>query len=90
MSAVAEGWAGDADAADALLVSGAVALAPANESGGVVPMAAVLGPTTPVWVAELAEAGVAAWAPLGQGSGDGTGGGFRGRDGTPRLYPPAA
>ena len=67
---VAEGWAADPEAADALLSRGEVALAPANESGGVVPMATVLGPTTPVWVAELPAAGVTAWAPLGQGSGD--------------------
>ncbi|HEV7210515.1 MAG TPA: DUF1116 domain-containing protein [Blastococcus sp.] len=67
---VAEGWAGDVDAADALLTSGQVALGPANESGGVVPMAAVVGPTTPVWVVALPDAGLTAWAPLGQGSGD--------------------
>jgi hypothetical protein len=67
---VAEGWAADPDAADALLAAGEVALGPANESGGVVPMAAVVGPTTPVWVVTLPEAGLTAWAPLGQGSGD--------------------
>lgn len=67
---VAEGWADDVDAADALLASGAVALGPANESGGVVPMAAVVGPTTPVWVVALADAGITAWAPIGQGSGE--------------------
>lgn len=67
---VAEGWAADVDAADALLVSGEVALEPANQSGGVVPMAAVVGPSTPVWVVTLPDAGVHAWAPLGQGSGD--------------------
>lgn len=67
---VAEGWAADVEAADALLASGSVALRPANESGGVVPMATVMGPTTPVWVVELAAGGLASWAPLGQGSGD--------------------
>jgi len=67
---VAEGWADDVEAADALLASGEVALAPANESGGVVPMAAVVGPSTPVWLAALPDAGITAWAPLGQGSGD--------------------
>jgi hypothetical protein len=67
---VAEGWADDVEAADALLASGEVDLGPANESGGVVPMAAVVGPTTPVWVVALPEAGLTAWAPLGQGSGN--------------------
>lgn len=67
---VAEGWADDVEAADALLASGQVMLGPANESGGVVPMAAVVGPSTPVWVTALPDAGISAWAPLGQGSGD--------------------
>jgi hypothetical protein len=67
---VAEGWADDVDAADALLASGQVTLGPANESGGVVPMAAVVGPTTPVWLVALADAGITAWAPIGQGSGE--------------------
>src|SRR3954451_18192926 len=59
---VAEGWAADVAAADALLASGEVALRPANASGGVVPMAAVVGPTTPVW--EVALDCGRAWAPL--------------------------
>jgi hypothetical protein len=67
---VAEGWADDVEAAEALLASGSVELRPANESGGVVPMATVMGPTTPVWVVELEVGAVSSWAPLGQGSGD--------------------
>jgi hypothetical protein len=67
---VAEGWAHDVGAADGLLAAHEVDLAPANESGGVVPMAAVVGPTTPVWVVSLPDAGITAWAPIGQGSGD--------------------
>ena len=67
---VAEGWAVDPDGADALLRSGEVTFSPANESGGVVPMATVMGPTTPVWVVEMAAGGTSAWSPLGQGSGD--------------------
>lgn len=67
---VAEGWADDVGAADALLASGRVALGPANESGGVVPMAAVVGPTTPVWVVDLRGTDITAWSPLGQGSGN--------------------
>jgi Protein of unknown function (DUF1116) len=67
---VAEGWAPDPAAADALLSGGEITLSPANENGGVVPMATVMGPTTPVWVVELEAAGLTAWAPLGQGSGN--------------------
>ena len=67
---VAEGWAPGVQAADRLLASGEVTLAPANESGVVVPMATVMGPTTPVWVVENEAGGTRAYAPLGQGSGD--------------------
>lgn len=67
---VAEGWAPDVGAADRLLAAGDVTLSPANESGVVVPMATVLGPTTPVWVVENEAGGTRAYAPLGQGSGD--------------------
>lgn len=67
---VAEGWAATPDAADAMLVSGEVTLAPANESGVVVPMATAMGPTTPVWVVSVEQGGTTAFAPLGQGAGD--------------------
>jgi hypothetical protein len=30
----------------------------------------VVGPTTPVWLVALADAGITAWAPIGQGSGE--------------------
>ena len=65
---VAEGWAASVGDADRLLASGEVALGPANEVGGVVPMAAVVGPSTPVWVVTLDD--LSAWAPLGQGPGE--------------------
>ena len=67
---VAEGWAADVDAADALLAAGGIDLQPANEHGVVVPMATVMGPTTPVWVVDMEAGGTTAYAPLGQGSGD--------------------
>jgi hypothetical protein len=67
---VAEGWAADVLAADRLLEAGEVTFSPANESGVVVPMATVMGPSTPVWVVENEAGGTRAWAPLGQGSGD--------------------
>ena len=66
----AEGWATDPGQADVLLASGQVRTGSANEHQTVVPMATALGPRTPVWVVELAEAGIRAYAPLGQGSGD--------------------
>ena len=49
---------------------GEVTLMPANEAGVVVPMATVMGPTTPVWVVETRQGGTTAFAPLGQGPGD--------------------
>jgi hypothetical protein len=67
---VAEGWATDVADAERLLESGAIRLRPANESGVVVPMATVMGPTTPVWVVQVEQSGTTAYAPLGQGSGD--------------------
>lgn len=67
---VAEGWAADVQAADALLAAGEVVLQSANEHGVVVPMATVMGPTTPVWVVAVEAGGTTAYAPLGQGSGD--------------------
>jgi hypothetical protein len=67
---VAEGWAASVSDADALLASGEVALSPAHAFGGVNPMAAVVTASTPVWVVDLPDAGLSAWAPLNQGSGD--------------------
>lgn len=66
----AEGWAPDPGRADALLASGQVRTDSANAHQAVVPMATAMGPRTPVWVVELAEAGIRACAPIGQGSGD--------------------
>jgi hypothetical protein len=67
---VAEGWADDVAAADALLVSGGIALLAANDHGTVLPMATVIGPGSPVWSVELEVAGLTAYAPLGQGPGE--------------------
>lgn len=66
----AEGWARDPEEADALLRDGSVRLEPANAHGVVVPMATAMGPGTPVWAVELAEAGLTTYAPIGQGPGD--------------------
>jgi phosphohistidine swiveling domain-containing protein len=69
---LAEGWCKTVQEADVLLESGEVTLVPANEVEAVVPMASVVGPTTPVWVIELDADGdqLTAFAPVGQGSGD--------------------
>lgn len=72
ITAVTEGWCSTTEEADALLASGAITLMPANAVGVVVPMASVVGPTTPVWVIDLPADGdvLTAFAPIGQGSGD--------------------
>ena len=67
---VAEAWAASPPEADSLLASGEVELSPAHAFGGVNPMAAVVTASTPVWVIDLPDAGLSAWAPLNQGSGD--------------------
>jgi hypothetical protein len=66
----AEGWAAGPGQADTLLASGQVRTDSANAHQTVVPMATAMGPRTPVWVVELAEAGIRTYAPVGQGSGD--------------------
>lgn len=72
VSVLAEGWCRTIEQADALLESGDVTLLPANDVGVVVPMASVVGPTTPLWAIDLDAAGdrLTAFAPVGQGSGD--------------------
>ena len=67
---IAEGWATDAEAAEALLDSGKVTLGAANDHDTVVPMATALGPTTPVWVVDNREAGTRGFAPVNQGPGE--------------------
>lgn len=69
-AAVAEGWAADPAAADGLLGSGAIALAPANLHDTVVPMATALGPSMPVVVVENPDGGTRAFSALNQGSGE--------------------
>ncbi|MEU8246282.1 DUF1116 domain-containing protein [Nonomuraea sp. NPDC048916] len=66
----AEGWARSPEEADELLRDGSVRLEPANAHGVVVPMATAMGPRTPVWAVELADAGITTYAPIGQGPGD--------------------
>jgi hypothetical protein len=67
---VAEGWAASIEEAGRALESGEIALAPANDHDAVVPMVTALGPSAPVWVAENADGGNHACAPINQGPGE--------------------
>jgi len=67
---VAEGWAADVGAADALLDSGVITLDAANHHDTVVPMAGAIGPSAPVLVVDERESGLRAFAPLNQGPGE--------------------
>ncbi|PVZ06910.1 DUF1116 domain-containing protein [Actinomycetospora cinnamomea] len=71
-AAVAEGWAADTAAADALLAAGEVRLEPANLHDTVVPMASAIGPSAPVLVVEMAtpDGVVRTFAPINQGPGE--------------------
>lgn len=70
---VAEGWAPDVDAADALLAAGDIALEPANHHDTVVPMATAIGGSAPVLVVEHHGDGDGTWrafSPINQGPGE--------------------
>jgi hypothetical protein len=67
---VAEGWAGDVDAADRLLAEGTVRLEPAYRHEVVVPMATAIGPSAPVFVVDNRQGGTRALAPVNQGPGE--------------------
>ncbi|MFZ2502038.1 MAG: DUF1116 domain-containing protein, partial [Nocardioides sp.] len=67
---VAEGWASDVAAADGLLRTGDVGLAPANLHQMCVPMATAIGPSAPVWVVDNQDGGTVAYSPINQGPGD--------------------
>lgn len=73
-AAVAEGWAPDVGAADALLADGDIALEPANHHDTVVPMATAIGASAPVLVVENPGDGdgapYRAYAPISQGPGE--------------------
>ena len=83
---VAEGWADDVEAADALLAVGrGDGVEPANDAPVVVPMATAMGPRTPVWCVELADGRHRAFAPINQGSGRWPGSAARPRRAIERL-----
>lgn len=71
VAAVFEGWADDVDAAGRLIDSAVIRLAPAQDHGAVVPLAAVLSPSMRVQVVADAAAptGRQAYSPLNGGSG---------------------
>ncbi len=64
-----EGWAADADAAEALVLSGAVTLEPCHHHGAVGPMAGVTSPSMMVYVVENVTHGNKAFSNLNEGYG---------------------
>src|SRR3954470_10750921 len=64
-----EGVAGSPADALKLVEDGQIALATNHDNGGVGPMAGVVNPSMPVWVARDEATGKVAWAPLNEGSG---------------------
>jgi hypothetical protein len=66
---MAEGWAANPDAAEALIGDGGVRLDAANDHDIVVPMATAIGPSSPVLVVDNERGGNRAFASLNQGPG---------------------
>jgi hypothetical protein len=64
-----DGIAGTPAEALALVDDGQVALATNHDNGGVGPMAGVVNPSMPVWVARDEASGKVAWCPINEGSG---------------------
>ncbi len=64
-----EGWAGDAQAAEALAKSEKIEVAPCHHHGAVGPMAGVISPSMPVWVVANPEHGNRACCNLNEGLG---------------------
>ncbi len=64
-----EGWAADAETAEALASSGKIDFAPCHHHGAVGPMAGVISPSMPVWVVANPEHGNRACCNLNEGLG---------------------
>jgi hypothetical protein len=64
-----EGWAASAAEAEALLVEGAVRLAPCHHHGAVGPMAGVVSPSMPVWIVADPGTGGKAFCNFNEGLG---------------------
>jgi hypothetical protein len=69
-AAVAEGWAPDPAAVDALVAGGSIELEPANHHCVVLPMATAMGPSAPVFVVDNETGGATAYSPINQGPGE--------------------
>lgn len=67
---IAEGWAGNIEAAARLIASREIELRPANEHSTVVPMATVIGPSAPVYVVENEMGRTIAFSSINQGAGE--------------------
>ena len=64
-----EGWAADAEQAEALAASGKIDFAPCHHHGAVGPMAGVISPSMPVWIVANPEHGNRACCNLNEGLG---------------------
>ena len=64
-----EGWARDADGAEAMAAGGEIAFAPCHHHGAVGPMAGVISPSMPVWIVADREHGNRAYSNLNEGLG---------------------
>jgi hypothetical protein len=64
-----EGWAASREAAERLVESGAVALAPCHHQGAVGPMAGIISPSMPLFVVENRSAGNRAYCNFNEGLG---------------------
>ncbi|HEY2561509.1 MAG TPA: DUF1116 domain-containing protein [Caldimonas sp.] len=68
-AAVLEGWAASVDAAERLVATGGVELAPCHDQGAVGPMAGIISPSMPVFVVENKTAGNRAYCNFNEGLG---------------------
>jgi hypothetical protein len=64
-----EGWARDAQAAQALAASGELAFAPCHHHAAVGPMAGIISPSMPLWIVEDAASGARAYSNFNEGLG---------------------
>lgn len=64
-----EGWARDAQGAQALAASGEVAFQPCHHHGAVGPMAGIISPSMPLWIVEDAARGARAYSNFNEGLG---------------------
>jgi hypothetical protein len=80
-----EGWAADADSAQALAASGKIALEPCHHHAAVGPMAGVTSPSMPVWIVRDTAHGNRAYCQFNEGLGKALRFGANGKDVLDRL-----